>query len=88
MAHVQTNDRVGHQDGSKAFILDVAEQIFEEKLRNTHDTVVFYTWKESFDLRGFSNGDVWRKAIFEGWGTSMLVWLTGLATYSLSPTVP
>jgi hypothetical protein len=79
---------VGPLDSNRAFTLDVPDLSYDDKLRNPSDAVSFFTWKESFDLRGFADGELWKKAIFEGWGTSMLVWLTGLATYSLAPTVP
>ena len=87
MTHIQTSDRLRHSDSDKAFTLDIPEALYDEKLQKIPDAAIFFTWKESFDLRGFADGDLWKKAIFEGWGTSMLVWLTGLATYSLSPTV-
>ena len=98
MTHIQTNGRL---EGDRAFTLNVHDPIYEEKLRNSHDVpypteggnlrsprdTVWFAWKDSFDLNGFSDRELWKNAIFEGWGTSMLVWLTGLATYFLVPTV-
>jgi len=89
MAHIHITDRVGCPDANQAFALDLPDQKYDEKLSITPDPdpVLYFTWKESFDLRGFSDGDLWKKAIYEGFGTSLLVWLTGLATFSLVPTV-
>ena len=73
----------GHLGGNRA----LPESHSLDRLRNTPDATSFLTWKESFDLRGFVDGKLWRQAILEGWGTSLLVWLTGLAAYSLVPRV-
>ena len=89
MTLMQTSNRLGRHGSAsdKAFALAIPDALYDEKLQKDPDATIFFTWKESFDLRGFVDGELWKKAIFEGWGTSMLVWLTGLATYSLSPTV-
>jgi hypothetical protein len=88
MTPVQTNDHI-LLDSDKAFTLAIPSPLaYDRRCRNTPNTAPFVTWKESFDMKGFGDVELWKKAIFEGWGTSMLVWLTGLATYSLSPTIP
>jgi hypothetical protein len=87
MIPIQTSDRLSRADSDKAFTLDIPDALYDEKLQKNPDAVICFSWKESFDLRGFADSELWKNAIFEGWGTSMLVWLTGLATYSLSPTV-
>jgi hypothetical protein len=91
MTHIHTTDHVGRLEMNQAFTLDIPDPIYNEKLSITPDPdpnpVPYFTWKESFDLRGFSDGDSWKKAIYEGAGTCLLVWLTGLATFSLVPTV-
>jgi hypothetical protein len=79
---------VGRLGGNRAFTLDVADPNYDEKLRNTPDAGPSFTWKESFDLRGFVDAELWKQAILEGWATTMLVWITGLAAYSLVSTVP
>lgn len=78
---------VGRLGGNRAFTLDVADPNFDEKHRSTPDAGPSFTWKESFDLRGFVDVELWKQAILEGWATSLLVWITGLAAYSLTPTV-
>jgi len=87
MAHVRVSDHVGDLDGDRAFTLDASDLKYDENLPQNSDAMWFFTWKKSFDLRGFADGELWKMAIFEGWGTGMLVWLTGLASYSLEPTV-
>ncbi|KIM83626.1 hypothetical protein PILCRDRAFT_69116 [Piloderma croceum F 1598] len=74
---------IGHLRGDRA----LPASNYPDRLRETPDATSFFTWRESFDLRGFVDGKLWRQAILEGWGTSLLVWLTGLAAYSLVPRV-
>ena len=87
MAHVPVSDLIGNLDSDWAFTLDASNLKYDEKLQKNSDAMWFFTWKKSFDLRGFADGKLWKMVIFEGWGTGMLVWLTGLASYSLVPTV-
>ena len=89
MTLIQTSNRMGHHysDSAKVFALDNPDALYDEKLQKDPHATIFFTWTESFDLRGFVDCELWKKAIFEGWGKSMLVWLTGLATYSLLPAV-
>lgn len=79
---------VGRLGGNQAFTLDVADPNYDEKLRNTPDAGASFTWKESFDLRGFVDGELWKQAILEGCATSLIVWITGLAGFSLAATTP
>jgi hypothetical protein len=79
---------VGRLGGNQAFTLDVADPDYDEKLKNTPDAGSSFKWKESFDLRGFVDGELWKQAILEGWATSLIVWITGLVAYSLAPTIP
>ena len=79
---------VGRLGGNRAFTLDVNDPNYDEKLRNTPDAGSSFTWRESFDLRGFVDAELWKQAILEGWATGLIIWLTGLAADSLVPTVP
>lgn len=40
--------------------------------------------RETFDLSGFGDVELWKQAVLEAWATSMLVWITGLLGYTLS----
>jgi len=82
--HALAHPYLGRPGGGNRATPDTS---YPDKLRNIPDPPSFVTWAESFDLRGFMDGEVWRQAILEGWGTCLLVWLTGLAAYSLVPTV-
>jgi hypothetical protein len=72
---------------NRVFTLDLPNKNSNEKIRKTRNTGPYFSWKESFDLREFGNSELWKQAVLEGSGTCLLVWLTGLATYSLVPTV-
>jgi hypothetical protein len=87
MARIQTNDRADGLESDQAFTLDIVDPIYDEKRRSIVDANPFFTWRESFDLRGFVDGQLWKHAVFECLGTGILVWFTGLATYSVAPTV-
>ena len=84
--------------GSRVFTLDFPSnenirrtpeniRITPQSVRKTPNKDPPFSWKESFDLREFGNGELWKHAVLEGSGTCLLVWLTGLATYSLVPTI-
>jgi len=83
---VVPNPLVGHSGRNRAFTFDVTEPNYDNP-RSTPGAGSPLTWKEIFDLREFLDAEMWKQAILEGWGTSLLVWLTGLAGYSLVPTV-
>lgn len=82
-----SNPFVSRLGSSRAFTLDVNDPNHNENPRSTPGAGSPLRWKESLDLKGFLDRELWKQAILEGWGTSMLVWLTGLAAYSLVPTV-
>jgi hypothetical protein len=79
---------VGRLGGNRAFTLDVSDPDYDEKLRHTPDAGLSFTWRESFDLRGFLDIELWKQAFLEGWATSLIVWITGLAAFSLTTTIP
>lgn len=83
----QANPFVGRLGGNRAFSLDVADPNYDRALRSAHGAGPPLTWKGTLDPREFLDGELWKQAILEGWGTSLLVWLTGVTAYSLVPTV-
>lgn len=78
---------VGRLGGNQAFTLSEDDPNYDEKLLLTPDASPCFTWRESFDLRGFKDVELWKQAVLEGWATSMLVWVTGLLGYALSPRI-
>lgn len=78
---------VGRLGGNQAFTLSQDDPDYDEKIRRTPDAVPSFSWKESFDLRGFREAELWKQAILEGWASSMLVWINGLAAFTFAPTV-
>ena len=73
--------------GNRAFTLDVPipSTNYQEKPIRTASGPPCFTWVES--LKKFLDGELWKQSILEGLGTCVLVWVTGLAAYSLVPTV-
>jgi hypothetical protein len=78
---------VAKSGGNPPCVPDFLASNYNCKVPNVPDVVSSLTWKESFDLRGFGDGELWKQAFLEGLGTSLLVWLTGVAAYSLIPAV-
>jgi hypothetical protein len=79
---------VGRLGGNQAFTVSRDDPDYDEKLKHTPDAAPLFTWREAFDFAGFRDVDLWQQAVLEGWGTSMLVWISGLVAYTLVPTVP
>jgi hypothetical protein len=78
---------LGRLGGNGAFTLDESDPNYDEKIRHTPDAGPSFTWKESFDLRGFLDVELWKQAFLEGWATAMLIWITGVPAYALSASV-
>ncbi len=61
----------GRIGGNQEFIIDRRDPDQAELLRKTPDAAPFMSLKESFDLRGFSDIDLWKGAFLEGIGKSL-----------------
>src|SRR5262245_51897017 len=78
---------VGRLGGNQAFTLLTDDPDYDAKLKHTPDAAPLFSWREAFDLETFRDVDLWQQAILEGWGTSMLVWITGLVGMALEPKI-
>ncbi|KDQ12155.1 hypothetical protein BOTBODRAFT_189428 [Botryobasidium botryosum FD-172 SS1] len=78
----------GRLGGNQAFTLSKDDPDYDEKRRSTPDAATSLSWRESFDLRAFRDGELWTQAVFEGWATSMLVWTSGLLGLTFSSATP
>lgn len=77
----------GRLGGNQAFTLSEDDPNYDEKLRSTPDAGSGLTWKESLDLNGFRDVELWKQAMLECWASSMLTWVTGLLGFTFAPTI-
>ncbi|KAL9113302.1 MAG: hypothetical protein Q9227_002637 [Pyrenula ochraceoflavens] len=80
---------VGRLGGNQDFAVSQKDPDAKEILEKTPDAGYFFTWKDSFDLRGFQNLDLYKMAAIEAWGmtntTGLTPVLTKLSTGALVP---
>ncbi|OAL28203.1 hypothetical protein AYO20_09531 [Fonsecaea nubica] len=76
----------GRLGGNQEFTLDRSDPQNEELLKKVPDAAPNLTLKESFDLRGFREVELWKAAMVEFVGTMIFVWAS--AWNSLSPNTP
>jgi glycerol uptake facilitator-like aquaporin len=73
----------GRLGGNQEFIINRNDPAQAALLEKTPDAAPFMSLKETFDLKGFREVDLWKAAFIEGIGTMLLVFLT--IWISLSP---
>ncbi|KIW83668.1 hypothetical protein Z517_02914 [Fonsecaea pedrosoi CBS 271.37] len=76
----------GRLGGNLEFTLDRSDPQNEELLKKVPDAAPNLTLKESFDLRGFREVELWKASMVEFVGTMIFVWAS--AWNSLSPNTP
>lgn len=60
---------VGRIGGNQDFAVSKRTPGAKEILEKTPDAGYFLTWRESFDLNGFRNIELYKSALIEAWGT-------------------
>jgi len=75
---------VRHSGASQASILSKGDLDHDEELPTRLGHSPCFTWRESFDLNGFRDIELWKHALLEAFATSMLVWITSLVGYAVS----
>lgn len=79
----------GRLGGNQEFILDPKNLDNLQALKRVPDASPFITLRDTFNLRGFLEPELWKAAVTEGIGTLLLVWCTGLiAAYSSTAPPP
>lgn len=76
-----------HSGATQVSILskgDLDHDHSDEKLPTRLGRSPCFTWRESFDLNGFRDIELWKHALLEAFATSMLVWITSLVGYAVS----
>ncbi|KIW47674.1 uncharacterized protein PV06_00344 [Exophiala oligosperma] len=76
----------GRLGGNQTFILDRSDPANAEVLQRVPDAAPNLNLREIFELRGFTEGGLWKAAIVECFGTMILVF--GSTYNSLSPYIP
>jgi hypothetical protein len=59
---------VGRLGGNQEFVVDRNDPHNTTLLRNVPDAAPYMTIRQSFDLRGFRELDIWKAALMEGVG--------------------
>ncbi|KAB2576895.1 Aquaporin TIP1-3 [Lasiodiplodia theobromae] len=75
----------GRIGGNQAFTVSHHNPDAEEIVKETPDAAPLRNLKDAIDLRGFLQPVIWKAAIVECWGVSMLVFSTGLIGIALGP---
>ncbi|KEF59420.1 uncharacterized protein A1O9_04264 [Exophiala aquamarina CBS 119918] len=76
----------GRLGGNQTYVVDRSNPENAELLKKVPDAAPNLNAKEAFDLRGFSDWDLYRAAVIEGMGTLVLVFQSGYV--GLSPNTP
>ncbi|EXJ74292.1 uncharacterized protein A1O5_02588 [Cladophialophora psammophila CBS 110553] len=76
----------GRLGGNQEFTVDRSDPQNEELLKKVPDAAPNLTLRESFDLRGFREVELWKAALIEFVGTFIFVWAS--AWNSISPNTP
>ena len=69
-------DFAGRIGGNQEFIVDRHDPKHAALLARTPDAAPYMSLRESFDLRGFTEIELWKGAFAEGIGTMLIVYLT------------
>ena len=75
-ADVTSHAFAGRLGGNQEFILDPKNLDNERTLKRIPDASPFLSVRESFNLRGFLEPELWKAAAVECLGTTILVWIT------------
>lgn len=70
--------------GTQTFNSSEGDLDYDEKVPTRFGRSPGFTWRESFDLNGFRDIELWKHAILEAFATSMLVWVTSMISYAVS----
>lgn len=60
----------GRLGGNQSYVVNGNKEEGERILKETPDANPFFSWSDSFDLKGFLVVDLYKSAIIEAWGMS------------------
>lgn len=75
----------GRIGGNQQFIVSPGDPSFQSIVDVQPDAAAKFSWKQSFNLRPFSDVELWKQATIEGVGTSLLIYQSGLFSLGLFP---
>ncbi|KAF2016459.1 aquaporin-like protein [Aaosphaeria arxii CBS 175.79] len=82
---VSSRPFVGRIGGNQEFTLPRNDSHYSTIAEKVPDVSGTFTWRDSFRLIAFADGELWKEATLEGVGTCLQIFLSGLFSIGLGP---
>ena len=73
----------GRIGGNQQFTISPQDPLYQQVVSRVPDATSKFTWKQSLNLSGFTDIELWKPAVIEGIGTCLQQYISGMISVGL-----